>query len=165
MDIYRYDIRNHEVGRNSRASRRCDKCVLLVLCLCALQPVFAAIVMETPQTEVKIFLTDRKEERNNTPLTSLQLPLCSIVITAKHYGKGYLQIFHTPLVNEVESVPYQLFCDYLQKNFPDVLSYSSSPYLPFTIPMTKLSANLARPLLGDWTSYSSNVIVHLKLDV
>ncbi|MBI9094891.1 MAG: hypothetical protein JEY71_08430 [Sphaerochaeta sp.] len=121
--------------------------------------------METPQTEVKIFVTDRKEERDITPPTALQLPLCSIVVKAKHYGKGYLQIFHTPLVNEVEEVSYQLFCDNLQKNLPDILSYSCNPYLPLTIPVAEFSADLARPLRGDRASYSSNVIVHLKLDV
>ncbi len=163
--LYRYDTRDRKVSRTKQTSRRYNKIgIILVLCLCACQPLSAAIVMETPQTEVKVFITDRIEERNSTPSTSLFLPLCSIVITAKHYGKGYLQIFHTPLVNGFEEVSYQLFCDNLQTILPDTLSYSCNPYLPLTIPMTKLSANLTRPLLGERSSYSSKVILHLRLE-
>ncbi len=154
------------MGRTNQASRKCNKTsIILVLCLCAWHSVFAAIVMETPKTELKIFVTDRKEERDNTLLSSLQLPLCSIVITAKHKGKGYLQIFHTPLTNGVEEVSYQLFYDDRHEILPSVISYDSNPFLPLTIPIMKLSANLIRPLLGDHSSYSSDVVLHLMLDM
>ena len=91
-------------------------------------------------------------------------PLCSILIIAKHYGDGYLQITHTPLINGFEEVPYQLFCEDLQAIIPEVLSYRCNPYLPLTIPLTKLSVQLSKPLPRARSSYTSDVTVHVKLE-
>lgn len=148
-----------------QASRRNNKIgIILVLSLCAWHSLYAAIVLETPQTEVKVFVNDRKIERDNTPSTSLLLPLCTILVTAKHYGEGYLQISHTPLMNGVEKVSYQLICDDLQIIISDILSYKCNPFLPLTIPLTKLSVLLSKPLSMARSFYTSNVTVHLKLE-
>ena len=165
MIQYRYDIRDRKVGKTNQASRRYNRIrVMLVLCLCAWQSLSAAIVMETPPIEVKVSVTDKIEERNNTPSTSLLLPLCSIVITAKHHGRGYLHITHTALINGVEEVPYQLFCDNRVMILPDVLSYECSPFIPLTIPMTTLSVMLAMPLRVERSFYTSMIFLHLKLE-
>jgi len=153
------------VDWTNQASNRYRKAgIILVLCLCAWNPLSAVIVMETPQTEVKIAVFDRLEERNSTPSSSLMLPLCSIVITAKHHGKGYLQILHTPLSNGVEQIPYQLFCDNRGENLADLLSYECSPFFPLTIPMTRLSVKLTRALKGQRTSYRSDIFLYLTLE-
>ena len=163
--LYRYDTRDSNLRITNQASRRYNKIgIILVLFFCAWQPLYAAIVLETPQTEVKVFVNDRKTERDNTPSTSLLLPLCTILVIAKHYGEGYLQITHTPLTNGVEEVFYQLFCEDLQVILPDVLSYKCNPYLPLTIPLTKLSVQLAEPLSMARSFYTSNVTVHFKLE-
>jgi len=151
--------------RTNQASRKYYKIgIILVLCFCAWQALSAAIVLETPQTEVKIFVTDRKEERNKTSPSSQTFPLCSIAIMAKHYGKGYLNISYTPLINGVDVVAYLLFSEDSQEILPDVLSYRGNPHLPLTIPLAKLYVMLAKPLPGARSSYSSDVILHLKLE-
>lgn len=138
--------------------------IILVLCLCAWSSLSAAIVMETPQTEVIVSVIDRIEERKSTPSTSLMLPLCSISITAKHHGRGYLEITHTSLISGFEEIPYQLFCNTSNQLLPDVIPYVCNPFLPLTIPITKLSVMLSRPLQQDRPSYTSEVFVHLKLE-
>ena len=153
------------MGRINQANKRCCKIrIMLVLCLCAWQSLSAVIVLETPQTGVKILVTDRIQNLNNTASNSMLLPLCIITINAKHPGRGYLEITHTPLMSEGEEVPYQLFCDNNGSLIPDVLSYTCSPFIPLTISLTMLSAKLARPLQGERSSYSSMVFFHLKLE-
>lgn len=153
------------MGRINQANKRCSKIrIMLVLYLCAWQSLSAVIVLETPQTGVKILVTDRIQELNNTTSNSLLLPLCIITINAKHPGKGYLEITHTPLMSEGEEAPYQLFCDNIGSLIPDVLSYTCSPFIPLTISLTMLSAKLARPLQGELSSYSSMIFFHLKLE-
>lgn len=154
------------MDRTNQDSKRFSKvCIILVLSLCAWQSLYAAIVLETPQTEVKVFVTDRFEERKALPPASLLLPLCSIAIKAKHTGKGYLKISHTALYNEFETVPYELYCENTEGIFPDILDYTCNPYLPLTIPLTELSVILSSPLSSDRSSYSSEVSLHLKLEV
>lgn len=161
----RYDIRDRGMRRINQANKRCIKVwIILVLYLCAWQSLSAVIVLETPQTGVRVFVTDRIEQLNNTTSNSLLLPLCTISINAKHPGRGYLEITHTPLMSEGEEVPYQLFCDNIGSLIPDVLSYTCSPFIPLTISLTMLSAKLARPLQGARSSYSSMVFFHLKLE-
>jgi len=138
---------------------------LLVLCLFMLVPLYPAIVMRTSETEMHVAVTDRVEERTSLPASSLILPLCSIVITAKHQGKGYLKIFHTPLTNGLGEVPYTLYLDDRSSRFPDALSYQCSPSIPLTIPLATISALLTRPLPGARSSYSSEVFVYLFFDM
>lgn len=151
--------------RTNQADRRYSKIgIILVVLLCVWPSLSAVIFMETPQTEVQLFVSDLKSDRDNTPSTSQRLPLCSILIIAKHRGLGYLEITHTPLVSDFEVVPYQLFCENLQEMLPDVLSYRCNPFLPLTIPLTKLSVQLSKSLLGARSSYISDVTVHLRLE-
>lgn len=148
-----------------QASKRYHKIgIILVLFLCAWQSLSAAIVLETPQTEVKVFVIDRIEERNETPYSSLSFPLCMVIINAKHPSVGYLHISHTPLINEFEQFDYQLFCEDLGILLPDVISYRCSPFLPLTITLTKLSVKLAMPLSKERSSYTSEISLHLKLE-
>ncbi len=163
--VYEFGIRDSKVGRANQPSRGWHrKYILLVLCICISNPLSAVIVLETPQTEVLVVVTDRIGERNNTPATSLSFPLCSIAITAKHQGRGYLAITHTPLVFGSDIVPYQLFCDTLDSILPTVLPYECNPFFSLTIPMTKLSVMISRPLQRERASYSSEVFLHLKLE-
>ncbi|NBK22138.1 MAG: hypothetical protein EOM68_08945 [Spirochaetia bacterium] len=153
------------MSRPSQTSRRYSKIgIILIVFFCTWHSLFSAIVLETPQTEVKLFVSDLKSERDTTPTTSQLLPLCSILIIAKHRGQGYLLVTHTPLVSPLEVVSYELFCETRQENIFDALSYSCNPFLPLTIPLTKLSVQLAKPLQGARSSYSSDVFVHLKLE-
>lgn len=146
-------------------NRRYRKILIIVaLSLCAWQQLYAVIVLETPQTEVKVLVVDRVAERNALAPTSLLLPLCSIVITAKHHGKGYLEITYTPLNNEIEEVSYRLFCDNLEMIIPGSFSYCSNPYIPLTVPLTMLSVKLSHPLQSVHISYHSEVFFHLKLE-
>ncbi len=151
--------------RIEQGNKRNKVLILLVLCFCAFGQLYPAIVLETPQTEVKIFLADRVEERSQLSPTSLTIPLCSIAVTAKHNGEGYLQITHTPLSNGFEAVPYTLYCDNLREALPDVLSYTCNPSIPMTIPLTWISAQLSRALQGARSSYSSQVFLHLMLEI
>lgn len=138
---------------------------LLVLCLSILVPLYPAIVMRTSETEMHVVVTDRVEERTSLPAPSLILPLCSIVLKAKHQGKGYLRIFHTPLTNELGEVPYTLYLDDHGSRFPDSLSYQCSPSIPLTIPLANISAHLTQPLPGGRSSYRSEVFVHLAFEM
>ena len=153
------------MDRTNQVNRRYNTIgIMLVLCLCAWNSLSAAIVMETPQTEVIVSVIDRIEERKSTPSTSLMLPLCSISITAKHHGRGYLLITHTSLMSEFEEIPYQLFCNTRNLLLPDTIPYECNPFLPLTIPVTKLSVMLSRPLQRERSSYTSEIFVHLKLE-
>lgn len=138
---------------------------LLVLCLFTLAPLYPAIVMRTSQTEMKIVVTDRVQERNTLPSSSLILPLCSIAITAKHQGRGYLKIFHTSLTSGFEEVPYTLYCDDRWARLSETLSYICSPSIPLTIPLTNISAHLTRALQKERSSYTSEVFFHLIFEL
>ncbi len=165
ITVYGYTIRDSKVGRTNQPNRRLHKiCMFLVFCLCTCNPLSAVIVLETPQTEVLVVVTDRKGERNNTPASSLSFPLCSIAVKAKHQGRGYLEVTHTPLVFGSDLVPYQLFCDTREMILPTALPYECNSFLPLTIPMTELSVMLSRPLLRERSLYTSVVFLHLKLE-
>lgn len=164
MILHRYDIRDDMMGRANQTRRYSKVLIILMLLLCFKSFLYAAIILETPQTEVKVFVTDRMEERKELPASSLVFPLCSIVLTAKHHGKGYLEIYHTPLSNGLEMVSYNLLCDNLGATLPDILTYKCNPSFPLTIPLTKISAELSRVLQGDRSSYHSEVFLHVWLD-
>jgi len=147
-------------------ANKCRKILaILVLLLCAGQLLYAAIVLETPQTEVKIGVTDRMAERSELPFSARILPLCSILISAKHKGSGLLEITHSPLYNDLERVNYTLFCDAMEGALPGTLSYKCDSAVPLTIPLTRISIELDKSLQGDRSSYTSEVYLHLRLDL
>ena len=152
--------------RKYKDFRRFKRLVItFALCLFTWHPLSAIIVMDTSQTELRVVVTDRVEERNSISFPSLQLPLCTIVIVAKHYGKGYLQIIHNTLSDGVEEISYTILCDNLGSRVSGVIPYECSPFLPLTIPLTKLSVELKRPLPAEHSSYSSLIIFIIKLEM
>lgn len=163
--LLRYDIRDSIMDRDNQENKCRKILAILVLLLCAGQLLHATIVLETPQTEVKVVVTDRMGERSELPFFARILPLCSILISAKHKGSGLLKITHSPLHNEFERVNYTLLCDVMEGALPDTLSYTCDSAIPLIIPLTRISIELDKPLQGDRSSYTSEVYLHLRLDL
>lgn len=151
--------------RANQATKPNRVVILLVLCLCTCSLISGAIVLETSQTEMILTVTDRMEERDKLSSNTLSLPLCSLVITAKHRGKGYLEITHTPLYDGTRMVAYTLYCDIRSESLPVIISYKGNPSVPLTIPLSRVTALLDRTLLGDRSSYRSNIFLHLRLEL
>ena len=70
MILHRYDIRDDMMGRANQARIYSKVLIILMIFLCFTPFLYAAIILETPQTEVKIFVTDRMEERKELPASS-----------------------------------------------------------------------------------------------
>lgn len=126
---------------------------------------FAAITLETTQVEIRVMLHDKKAERNMSDPKNLQLPLCSIALEAKHPGKGYLSITHSPLIQGDDTIYYRVFSETAELFPGESIPYTANPYIPTIVHIANLDVLLSWPLQASSQSYSSDIVVHLALEI
>ena len=138
----------------------------LSLCLCIpLVPLFSAIVLYTPDTEVSLTVTNFQQ--NQKRIHSGKLPLCEISLLAKHSGSGRLLVSSGPLSNGAELISYHLAFETeegLQRVRDKGFVYTTSPDRLESIAIAKLWAEFSNPIFSIPEGYVGNIYLNLILE-